>query len=64
MDYLTAIFVFSVQAPTRLVSLSRPVSQRESQQDGDTDEVLKSNEEEVALLPKSKRAKKYALGCL
>ena len=64
MDYLTAISVSSVQAPTRSVPPSRPVSQRESQHDGDTDEVLESDEEEAALLLKSKRAKKYALGGL
>ena len=64
MDYLTAISVSSVQAPTRLVPPSRPVSQRESQHDGDTDEVLESNEEEAALLQKSKRAKKVHFGWL
>ena len=64
MDYLTAISVFSVQAPTRLVPPPHLVSQCESQHNGDTDEVLESNEEEVELLPKSKRAKKYALGGL
>ena len=60
MDYLTAFSVPSVQAPTRPI----PPSQRESQHDGDTDEVLESDEEEVELLPTSKRAKKYALGGL
>ena len=64
MHYLTAISVSSVQVPTRLVPPSRPVSKHESQHDGDTDEVLKSDEEEAALLLKSKRAKKYALGGL
>ena len=53
-----------MQAATRSVPPSRPVSQGESQHDGDTDEVLESDEEEVALLPYSKRAKKYALGGL
>ena len=64
MDYLTAISVSSVQAPTRSVPPSRPVSQCESQHDGDTDEVLESDEEEVVLHPKSKRAEKYALSGL
>ena len=62
MHYLTVISVSSVQAPTRSVPPLCPVSQRESQHDGDTDEVLESDEEEVASLLKSKRAKKYALG--
>ena len=62
MHYLTAISVSSVQAPIHLVPPSRLVSQHESQHDGDTDEVLESDEEDIALLPKSKRAKKYALG--
>ena len=64
MDYLTAISVSSVQAPTRSVPPSCLVSQRESQHDGDTDKVLENDEEQVTLLLKSKRAKKYALGGL
>ena len=64
MDYLTAISVSSVQAPTRSVPPLHPVSQRKFRYDGDTDEVLESDEEEAALLLKSKRAKKYALGGL
>ena len=64
MDYLTAISVSSMQAATRSVPPSRAVSQVESQHDGDTDEVLESDEEEVGLLLYSKRAKRYALGGL
>ena len=53
-----------MQAPTHSAPPSRLVAQHESQHDGDTDEVLESDEEEAASLPKSKRAKKYSLGGL